>query len=59
LAISAGRADDLLLLQAVGDRAPAAEAHDDCDHAERDQNRASGEAGPLEELPEQLALLAN
>ena len=46
-----GAADDLLLLEAVGHRRAAVEAHDDRDDAERDQNRAGGEAARLEELP--------
>ena len=53
-----GGADDLLLLEAVGDGRAAAEAHDDGHDAKRDQHGAGSEAAPLEELPEQVALLA-
>ena len=54
-----GAADDLLQLEAVVDRRAAAEAHDDCDDAERNEDRACGEAAPLEELPNQVRLLAS
>ena len=52
-----GGTDDLLLLEAVGDRRSAAEAHDDRDYAEGDENCACSKAAQLEELPSKVAPL--